>query len=73
MELTTDQKITAVIHSKEVEDAVKLLIAVMDDCNLKNYIRINFQANDKKYELLFTPILNEMQFPKPSENQIITL
>ena len=52
--LTTQQKIEVVGDSEEVTDAVKLLITLMDDANIENYLTIDYEALGNKYELRLT-------------------
>ena len=51
--LIKDAKVKIVSNSKEVTSAVKMLMALMQDAEIKNFIAIDFELLGKKYELIF--------------------
>lgn len=58
-QLTIEQKIAIVSNSEEVMAAVKLLIVVMEDCELKKHITTTYTVKGETYQLSFTKITPE--------------
>jgi len=61
--MTNDQKIKAVVESKEVIDAFKLLVAAYEDCELKHFIRVQYMVNDSNYEITFLKVGSREKIP----------
>jgi len=54
--LTKEQKVAIVSNSEEIIIAVKILIALMRDANLKKNMTILYKLDFDDYELSFTKI-----------------
>ena len=66
--MPTEEKMLYVQNSKEITEAVKLLVAAFRDCDLKSYIRFEFLLPDTNeyYELTFLK-LNKQNNTPPTE------
>lgn len=53
MSLTTEQKIQVISECDEIMMAVKMLIATMEEAELKNHITLNYELFSEEYELSF--------------------
>ena len=54
MELTKKEKVSIVSNSEEIKLAVKMLIVLMEDAEIENYITVSYQVGDYDYLLSFT-------------------
>lgn len=54
--MTTDEKVLAVGYSPEVTEAVKMLYAAFVDCELKSFIRHEYDIEGKRFELTFQEV-----------------
>jgi hypothetical protein len=52
--LNKEQKVSIISNSDEIMTAVRMLIALMEDADLKNNITIGYDLNNENYELSFT-------------------
>ena len=53
-DLSTDEKVKAILKSSDIMDAVRLLIALMDDLGLTEHVTTEYELDGQKYELKFT-------------------
>ena len=54
--MTKQQKIEIIGNSKEVMDGVKMLISLMKEAEIENFISIDYEVLSEKYELKLTRI-----------------
>ena len=59
-EFTTAEKIMVVQGSKEIKDAVALLIAVFEDCKLNDFIKLTYEVDAENGKETFELILNKI-------------
>jgi len=52
--MTTKEKLSIISNSDEVKLAIKMLIVLMEDASIENYINIEYQVNNYSYLLSFT-------------------
>lgn len=52
--LSKEQKVSIVSQSEEIMTAVKMLISLMEDADLKNNVTIGYELKNEDYELIFT-------------------
>lgn len=54
MSLNTKQKIQAISECPEIMMAVKMLICTMEEADIQNFIKFDYELNNQKYNLMFT-------------------
>ena len=54
MSLNTKQKIQAISECPEIMLAVKMLICVMEDADLKHHVTLDYELNNQNYELIMS-------------------
>jgi len=54
MALSVEQKVSIVSGSDEIIMAVKILIVLMEDADLKNHVTLEYELNGENYKLAFT-------------------
>lgn len=52
-ELSVEQKVSIVSDCEEIIKATKILIALMNDCGLKNHVTFKYKLDNQMYELSF--------------------
>lgn len=64
--MTDQEKIEAISKSPEIIEAVKLLISVYEDLELKSHIRLGYNLNEedgiRQYEITFLAIRNRVHY-----------
>lgn len=52
--LTKEQKVSVIANSPDLIQAAKMLVVLMQDAEIENFISIKYELGLDSYELLFT-------------------
>ena len=58
-ELTVDEKVHVVAGCDDIMTAVRMLIVLMDDADLKSHVSIDYELHGEKYLLDFRKLTNK--------------